>query len=161
MLATAMERGVGVSPATVTLASRDSLRFQQQFGQPIEATPTALPGVGVSSEASATIIDRARALPQDVPFADLPIEQRVFTVPVENALTVLVVELVRNLPLTRSVYAELAADNTLKALILSDELGGADHVRDAFGYEALAAKHNFSMQTVVEEEDFSDVDLGG
>src|SRR5690606_24522442 len=86
MLATAMSRGTGVSPVTATLANRDSIRFQQQFGQPTQATPTALPVVGPHEEATAAIIDRALELPQDVDFSELPIEQRVFTVPVEDSL---------------------------------------------------------------------------
>lgn len=160
LLATALNHGSSVASDTVTLVSQEMLRFQRQFGQPIAAMPRSLPGVGVNPKATETIIDRALALPQDTSFSDLPVEQRTFVVPVEDALTVLVVQLTRNMPLTTAAYAELSRDNLIKSLILSEELGGREHIRNAFGLDVLVKRHNFKLHisSTDEEEDF---DLGG
>ncbi len=110
-------------------------------------TVAPLPTIGEHPETVEAIIDRALALeiPEGTTVADLPPEQRIFAVPVEDRLAVVVVRLTQLSPLTTEEFANLVTANTIQQIILDEELGGGERLREAFSLDALAERHNFSL----------------
>ena len=91
------------------------------------------------------IIDHAMALPGDIPFADLPDQDRMLVLPVEERLSLLVVRLTGQTPLTRENFLTYIQYGIVQSKLLSEQ--GADRQLDtgAFGYEALVARHDFKL----------------
>ena len=89
------------------------------------------------------MIDRALALPQEIPVRELPARQRIFVLPVDDRLSVLLVELTEQTPLTEETYATYAALGLVQAPLLAEELGAGDRTEEAFGFDALAGRHQF------------------
>ncbi len=111
-------------------------------------TASPLPTIGADRETVETIIDRALGLviPEGTTVADLPPEDRVFAVPVEDQLSVVVVRLTRLSPLTSEQFVNLVSSGTtIQNLILADEVTGDDAFLGAFSFDALAERHNFSL----------------
>jgi hypothetical protein len=162
LLAIALEHDTRVATSEVTLGDLDAIGLRHQLGQPMTAVPRPLPEVGASRDAVVAIIDRAMAMPEGSLEA-LPVDERIFALPVEEKLAVLVVQLVRNQPVSQSMYAGLASANIVKTMLMNEELAGGDRVREAFSYETLVKRHNFRIFTgpVEEEEiDLADASLG-
>ncbi len=91
------------------------------------------------------IIDYAMALPSDTPFAELPDRDRVLVLPVENRLSLLVVRLTGQSPLTRENFQTYLQFGIVQNKLLSEETVEQDLDQGTFGYEALAARHDFKL----------------
>lgn len=163
MLATAMEYDQAIEASIVTLTDVLTLSEQSQRGEALRARPASIPGIGINLQATEAIIDHALNLPADVSIDELPVEDRVFAVAVENSLAVLVVRIVRSMPLTQEVFTE--STGTIRALMLNEELG-VERVREAFSLESLTERHRFTLHGPpgsADEEivDLDEIALGG
>ena len=146
LLAVAMSRDATLSVANrISLIDIGSLLAQQQLGLSPIAGPTALATIGVHEETVATIIDHALALDQDVPISELAEDQRVLVMPVEDRLAVVLVRLMDQSPLTEQVFALYSYIGLIQQMLVAEEFDSAIPAQKAFAYEALAARHDFSL----------------
>ncbi|MCA9296861.1 MAG: hypothetical protein KC983_10090 [Phycisphaerales bacterium] len=114
--------------------------------------PTSLPVVGPDEEAVDAIVEYSETLPFG-PDVELSEEQRIFIVPVENSLAVLIVRIQQQTPVLESDFTMLVQQQLPQLLIQSEELdvkieGDAMDGRlvvDAFTREAMIARHNFKL----------------
>jgi len=148
LLTLAVEYDASVDEAIISLVD-----FNARSDRPM---PRPIPGLGANREVTETIIDRAIDLP--VALNELPMQQRIFAMSVDSSLAVLVVRLNINRPLTTESYALNALD--ARALLLSEELGGGDHLREVFGFEALKGRYNFVLYSPSgdEQEELDDLE---
>lgn len=135
LLSLAMDYDALVEQATIALMDLNA--------QEPRPTPRRIPGIGIHEEVTATIIDHAMELPSDL--SEVPIEDRVFAMPVNDRLAILVLEMNVNRPLSQENYIINAP--TVRAMLLSDELGGGDDIRDMFSYENLVQRYRFQLFT--------------
>ncbi len=146
LLAVAMSRDATLSVANrISLIDIGSLLAQQQLGLSPIAGPTALATIGVHEETVATIIDHALALDQDVPISELAEDQRVLVMPVEDRLAVVLVRLMDQSPLTEQVFALYSYIGLIQQMLVAEEFDSAIPAQKAFAFEALAARHDFSL----------------
>ncbi len=146
LLAVAMSHDATLSVANrISLIDIGSLFAQQQLGLPPIAGPTALSTIGVHKETVAAIIDHALALDQDVPISELAEDQRVWVVPVEDRLAVVLVRLMDQSPLTEQTFALYCYIGLIQQMLVTEEFDSPIPAQEAFGYEALAARHDFSL----------------
>lgn len=124
-----------------------------QQGIPLQPSPTPIPGIGQAPDAARQIIERALALPQDIPLMEQDRAQRVFAMPLDDKLAIAVVELRRQRPYAVESYAMLAGLSQLQNRVLLDELGLIQGVTDAFSYETMAKRHNFTPYRSEEAEE--------
>ena len=88
---------------------------------------------------------------------DIPAEQRTFVVPVDEKLTIMVVELLQQYPLDRQRFSQLVSPGLLQRLLLGEELEAIDGaVEEAFGFETMVKRHNFKVKRRATEEDETD-----
>lgn len=137
----------------VSLANVQLLMFQAQLGRALTAIPTRLPVVGPDEEAVGAIIKHAMALPPLVAVKDLTPEQRIFTVPVDTKLAVLVVEIMNNTPVTRETFNRGTDMGLIQLLLLNQELDNGEDIADAFSVETLAQRHHFKLTNPPSEEE--------
>lgn len=107
--------------------------------------PTQLPVIGQDEKTVETIVDYAMALPRDVPIADLPEEQRILVIPIEDRLSLLVLRLNDQTPLTEETFRSYMQFGIVQNRLAADELADIDLAKGPFSYEALAARHNFEL----------------
>ncbi len=116
-------------------------------GQGIDDLSSILPGL-IRSDPTviAAIIDRAAHLPLQTPVGSLSAEDRVFVVPSEENLAMIVVRVTGTTPASLEMARALSGPlgPILQSLITLDELGGRDAVLGAFNYDTLAERHQFS-----------------
>lgn len=162
LLAAAIEYGYPMSSVPVTLTDIGELDRQFQMGEALRPVPSRIPGIGVDRDVVDQIIDLALELPTNVAIDELPIEQRVFAIAVEDSLSVLVFQIRQSRPLTRELFAMSA--ETIRAILLNEELG-MNRVREAFSLETLTKRHGFRLfSPITEEEELIDLDelaIGG
>ncbi|MDP7008438.1 MAG: hypothetical protein QGI78_02600 [Phycisphaerales bacterium] len=91
------------------------------------------------------IIARTENMPLDTPVANLPIEQRIFVVPSEENMSLVVVRITGTTPTSKELANGLSNSTTpiLQTLMSVDELGGTQGIGDAFSQESLTDRHNF------------------
>ena len=107
---------------------------------------TNLPKIGVNKQAIETLIERARSLPADRSIDDLSEEQRTFVLPVDDRLALLVVRLTSQRPMTETSYAQQAQNGILQfSITLPETQERRVEAIEAFGFDALAARYNFSL----------------
>ncbi len=118
----------------------------------VEAAPslslgfaTQLPKIGDDEAAVTVIIDRALQLPQNVPVGSLPPSDRILAIPVEAKLSLLLVELTQQRPLTDEMYKRFAAGGVIQNALLQEEIQDGNPIQQAFSYEALVARHQFEL----------------
>jgi hypothetical protein len=144
LVAVAVERGTRVEASRVTLTDLASLLAGLQFGMAPEARSSALPGgIGVNEKASATIIDAALALPNG-PLKDVPAAERTLVIPVEEKLSVLVVQITANQPMTAETFANWASMGFIQLPLRLKEATESDSLAKVFSLTELAARHRFS-----------------
>ena len=131
--------------ATLSVVNKISLVDILSLFTQRRPSPTALPTIGVHEETVATIIDHALALDQDVPISELAEDQRVLVVPVEDRLAVVLVRLMDRSPLTEKVFASYSYTGLIQQMLVAEEFDSAIPAQKAFGYEALATRHDFSL----------------
>ncbi len=106
---------------------------------------TSLPVIGEAPEAAEEIIDHAMALPRDVAVSDLPDEDRVLVLPLKDQLSLLVVRLMNQSPLTEENFRTFMQYGLIQSKLISQEITDVDPDESAFGYEALAERHGFEL----------------
>jgi hypothetical protein len=143
LLAVSLDRGTDLEQVG-SIARVSPGIFQATGGDPRFVGFTSLPVVGRDQPTTQRIIDYALGLPMDRSAATLPSDQRIASFAADAALTLLLVELTRQSPLDRETFERLSEFPTLLQLVnqesFEQDLGG---FREAFGYEALAARHQF------------------
>lgn len=122
------------------------VRFRQAVQQnlPVTPAPAVLPIIGPHVPTLEAIVDHALAGPSDVSPHLWPAEERFLAIPVEDKLAMVVVELQRANPLALDDYARMANSAQLPQLL--QEVEDGDLIADleaTFGYDALAARHDF------------------
>ena len=125
--------------------------------QLVKPFPFTLPVIGMNREATEAIIDRALALPKDVPLSTLPADKTTFVLPIKDKLSLLVVKLVEQNPLTRELYNQLVQAGGVQSLMANQDdvvdlttltQATKDNViADAFGFDAMAKRNNFVERT--------------
>ena len=105
----------------------------------------SLPVIGGAPEAAEAIIDHAMALPRDVPLSDLPEEDRVLVFPLADQLSLLVVRLLDQSPLTEEDFRTYMQYGLVQSRLLNEEISDLDPDESAFGYKALAERHGFEL----------------
>lgn len=129
----------------------DNMMMQRGQGG-LEAKPSAVPGLGPDPEVLGEIIDWSLSFPEGTKVADLPEEKRTKIFPVDDRFTLLVVRLTREIPLTQEDYKTLLTKRA-ELLLVDSELKGFETIQEAFGLDALSARHNFHLRTKKSEED--------
>ena len=92
-----------------------------------------------------TIIDRAAKLPLETPIAEIDVEDRVFVIPSQENMALVVVRVTGTTPASLELANNLSsgASPILQTLMTVDELGGIDGIGDAFSLATLTDRHNF------------------
>ncbi len=127
------------------------LALAMQYDTPV-AEPTSvtlgfsafLPGIGVNDEVVEAIVDHAMALPRDVLVADLPEQDRVLVLPVQDSLSLLVARLMDQTPLTQELFKTYMQYGLIQSKLLAVEVA-TDDPKKEFGFEALAERHAFKL----------------
>ncbi|UCD76628.1 MAG: hypothetical protein JSV91_06825 [Phycisphaerales bacterium] len=146
MLALAVAHDTVIQRETeVSLCQRNIMNWFMTQGQPIQMYATPLPGLGDHKETITTIVNRALDLPQELPIETLDPEHRIFALPVEDSLAVVVVRLTRQDPLPEETYDQLASTGQIQQLALSEDLEQGQVLRDAFSFQTLAERHSFEF----------------
>ncbi len=157
LLAVALEHDTVVRPnARVTQYILFMLDYQLQNGYPLTPQPSVLYGVGQDVEAIKEIIDRALEIPYGTAPEDVPADQRIFVLPRDDKMVLLVMELGKQNPLDLEHYEQLADSGLLQRMMLNNELGDIEQtVTEAFSMEVLMARHNLVLKRrdTDEEED--------
>jgi len=131
--------------------------MQLQTGTTLEPSPSPLTFIGPHLPTIETIVDRALTFPLDKPLRDIPAEQRTFVVPVDEKMTIMVVELLQQYPLDRQRFSQLVSAGLLQRLLLGEELEAINGaVEEAFGFETMVKRHNFKVKRRATEEDETD-----
>ncbi len=153
LLALALEHDAQVEQRQLSLASVELARLFVQVGQMPQVMPTALPVIGQHRETVEVIIDHARSLPTGEPLSEVPVEQRMLVVPVEEHLALVVARIVGQKPLAREQFAQVASEGIAQRMLFAEELKGIEHLQAAFSLETLSAKHNLTVIRSSEEEE--------
>ena len=131
------------------------LALAMQYDTAVDATtsvtlgfPTITLDILQDQQVVESIIDHAMALPGDTPFLDLPDRDRVLLLPVEDRLSLLVVRLTDQSPLTRENFQTYMQYGIIQSKLLSEEAVEQDPGGGPFGYKALAARHDFTLTRV-------------
>ena len=127
------------------------LALAMQYDTPVER-PTSvtlglsafLPGIGINEAAVEAIVDHAMALPRDVAVADLPEQDRVLVLPVEDSLSLLVVRLMDHTQLTQAIFRTYMQYGIVQSRLVADEVA-LDDPKKEFEFEALAERHAFKL----------------
>lgn len=157
MLGVSLDRDRDIHRVRVTLGDFDALLEQLQAGQPPRLTPSSLPVIGRHRPTVERIIDFALDLPQDVSTDEVPVEQRIVAVPVDDDLALLLLEITQQFPLTVEDYRDISFGGTLRALYISEEIDGTEQLRETFSFAALREKHNLELQML--DDDFAPEEL--
>jgi hypothetical protein len=146
LLAVALNRDTEVpAPVDVHLDNMPLLEFQLQNNFQLERAST-LPVVGQHDDVIGQIVDFAMSLGDTRSLFELPLEKRTMLIPVDDKMTLLLVELITQAPLSIDKLRRLTSLG-LRGLLVSEELAETEvSVRDAFSYETLAERHNFKVK---------------
>ena len=101
------------------------------------------------------INDKTANMPIDKPIADLSAEERIFVIPSDENMAIVLVSVTGTTPTSRELAKDLSGGSSavLQTLLSFDELGGADEVVNTFSLDALATRHNFKRgRASVDEE---------
>jgi len=107
-----------------------------------------------------SIVERANALPLDVPVASLPIEDRIFIVQSPDNMSLVIVRLTGTSPASSELATDFSGGTSaiLQTLISLDELGGFTSISDTFSFDALTQRHNFERPRTTAQIDDSEID---
>ncbi|NNF42823.1 MAG: hypothetical protein HKO59_16400 [Phycisphaerales bacterium] len=154
LLQLALERGRELPASTrVKLDDPRLLAFSLQNNIQIPRA-SDLPVVGAHKPTIEAIIDHALSLPPETPAAELPVEERVYTLPIDEKMAVAVVELVGQAPLDRETFNDLVGTGGVQAMLIGEELADTEqNVRDVFSYDALATRHDFVLRVRATQPD--------
>jgi hypothetical protein len=147
LLAVALENNSRIERAT-----RVSI-FDERLG-----VPSPLPTIGVHGATVEAIVDRALSAPEGTLLSNLPPEQQIFVLPIEDQLALAIVRLQRLTPLSESRYGQLVSQGLVQTMILSEELDGGEVMRQAFSFDAMADRHNFEFVAAATQTSDADAD---
>lgn len=162
LLGVSLSHDKDIQTANVSLTDLDLLLQQFQMGNLPRITPTRLPVIGRHRPTTETLIDFSLSLPSDMPINEVPLEHRLTTVPVEDHLALLLVQVEQLSPLTREDYRDLSMGGLLRTLYISEEIDGLEHLRQAFSFDSLRVKYNFQLQILDDDlspEELEELDL--
>ena len=163
MLQVAMDNGSSVSrpqsvslvdagiPAILDAATRQSLLSQTilnrlSAGDSIEEMVSSIQSLEQSdAEVVKAILAHTENMPKGTPIGDLSVEERIFVVPSNENMALVVVRLTGTTPASMELANGLSGKATpiLQTLITFDELGGTNGIGEAFSLEKLTDRHNF------------------
>lgn len=104
-----------------------------------------LPVIGMHRPTVEKLVDYSLTLPKPVPANTLPDSARITVVPDKDHLSLVVAKINASKPLTQEMYEQLAAQNLITQLVMSEEPGSADAIKDAFSLKALEKRNSFTM----------------
>jgi len=123
------------------------LDYQLQNNYPLQPQPTNLYGVGQHLPTIRAIIEHALQIEPGTAPEEVPADQRIFLVPVEEKMCLLLVELGEQFPLDNEHFEQLASARILQSLLLQRETAGTDITpADAFSFETLQKRNNFKRK---------------
>ncbi len=146
------ERLVANAPGIRQVAVADGLlALAMQYDTPVKRSTSVtlglsafLPGIGTNEAIVEAIVDHAMTLPRDVAVADLPEQDRVLVLPVEDSLSLLVVRLMDHTPLTQDIFQTYMQYGIVQSRLVADEVA-MDDPKQEFSFEALADRHAFKL----------------
>lgn len=145
LLPLALSRNTAVQQVPqISLSDRLQMYLMQQRGLMPSPQPTSLPVIGQSKPTVQAIIEKAMSLPRDKLAADLPAADRTFVLPVDDRLSILVVEITDHQPVTRELLAGLVEQQNAEDLLVYDEVGDGGFL-DAFSLATLTDRHKFAL----------------
>ncbi len=154
LLQAALENDTVVhAPTSVYLWNPFLVQIMAEYRMPMSEQPSELPVIGIDRNAVEAILDRALALPGDVPADQLSPEQRIFAVASDDRLAVLIVEVLAQRPLSQEMFNSLASMGALQQLVATNEAAEERSIERAFSYETLAKRNGFELKNVDEEEE--------
>jgi hypothetical protein len=153
VLSVALNRDLDIMPGSgISLYMPFLLNFQLAQGGGLAPQPSSVPGVGPHVPTIEKIVDRALALPQDVPLRNAPPDQRIFTLSVDEKMTVLLIELVAQTPFAEEQLATVTANLQLQALMLGEELSETEFpISKAFSLETMQKRNDFQLEVIDDE----------
>jgi hypothetical protein len=141
---------VGV-PAILDAATRQSLMSQTILtrlgsGDTVEDMVSAIQALEQRDpKVVKLILAHTENMPLDKPISDLTLEERIFVVPSQENMALVVVRVTDTTPSSQELAMGLSGKTTpiLQTLLTVDELGGTEGIGDAFSLKTLTARHNF------------------
>lgn len=138
-------------PAILDAETKRSLMSQSiltrlSAGDTIEDMASSIPSLENSDvTVIKSIMDRAANFPIDTPIENLPVEERIFVIPSEENMALVVVRVTGTTPTSQELAKSLSGGTSpiLQTLMTIDELGGTDGIGDAFSLATLIDRHNF------------------
>jgi hypothetical protein len=158
ILGLSLRHDVDLHQPNVTLADVMELFQLMQRGEPMRLVPSNLPVIGRHRPTVDALIDFARSLPQDVPARSLPVPQRITSVPVEDHLALVVAMVEEQEPVSTEDFRDLTRTGMIRAIYISEEIGGSEQLLATFGFDALREKYNFQLQ-LLDEDDITPEEL--
>ena len=101
-------------------------------------------GIGTNEAIVEAIVEHAMALPRDVAGADMPEQERVIVLPVQDSLSLLVARIMDQTPLTQETFQTYMQYGIVQSKLLAQEIATNDPTK-AFDFEALAERHAFKL----------------
>lgn len=142
----------------IALYDPNKYRIDSMMNRGLSAQPSPVPGLGQAPNVLEEIIDWAMQFPADADLSELPAEQRTRVFPVDDRLTLLVVRLTSQRPLTEEDFTKLNTGGMLMSLVLGEETNHVKDIQEAFSFEALAKRHNFKFLRRDETDNAGDAD---
>jgi hypothetical protein len=150
-------------PVILDAATRQSLMTQSILarlgaGATVDELASVIPSLTqLDVSVVQAIIDRAGHLPLETPVADLSVEERVFVVPSEENMALVVVRVTGTTPTSIELAKGLSGASAplLQTIMMFSELGGTKGVGEAFSLTNLTNRHNFKRGRAEVETDES------
>ncbi len=138
-------------PAILDAATKQSLLSQTILtrlgsGVSIEEMVSSIQSLEqTDADVVKAIIAHTENMPLDTPIADLSIEERIFVIPSNENMALVVVRVTGTTPTSKELAYGLSGRTTpiIQTLMTFDELGGTEGIGKAFSLETLTDRHNF------------------
>ncbi|MEM7227888.1 MAG: hypothetical protein AAF432_03650 [Planctomycetota bacterium] len=161
LIGLALQEGTIIQiPARVAKCDLNRINTARFQGETPKVVPTPLPVVGDNSDAVSTIVDYASALTGDINTLDET--QRIFAVPVDDSLALMIVRVDRFQPVDQVQFDTLRQQLILQVLIQGNELdietrptpqNPQNIIVDTFTKDAMIARHGFEFTRQNDEEE--------
>ncbi|TVQ56334.1 MAG: hypothetical protein EA377_02350 [Phycisphaerales bacterium] len=146
LLDAAIRHGEEIRRARLSICDLNEVQMRLMTQQPLKLVPTNIPGLGPIRPTLEAVVDQARHLDAlERRGETVRDEDRRFVLPVEDRLAVMVGRIRDQSPLSRDEYELYAQFGLFTELIRAEESGGEADLAEAFGYDALAARHQFRI----------------
>ncbi len=146
LLDAAIGRGEEIRRARVSICDLNELQMRLMTQQSLRLVPSTIPGLGRHRPTLEAIVDQARRLDALERRGEaVGEEDRGFILPAEDRLAVMVGRIRDQSPVSRDEYELYAQFGLFTELIRAEESGGEADLAEAFGFDALAARHQFRI----------------